>query len=234
MPTEKSIKSFWNQAAEDNPHWYISSYGDYDPNRNPEEFWASGRAIWADLKRATACTPARDGVVVEIGCGIGRLTRAIAPEVGRVIALDISENMLAIARRADLPNVEFRTVQGFALPGIADDSIDFSLAYCVFQHLPSADALKSYLEEMHRVTKPGGMMAFTLSPRDWSAWLLPALRVRAYLRERFSSGGPKGVYRKEWVGIRPSASAVSSASPVGLQSHRLDAGRILYFARKSS
>jgi len=176
MPTEKTIKSFWNRAADQSPHWYVSSYGSYDAQRDLGEFWASGRTIWTDIKRVTGYTPASADRVVEIGCGIGRLTRVIAPEVGQVIALDISEKMLAIARQANLPNVEFRTAQGFVLSGIPDSSVNFSLSYCVFQHLPSHTALKSYLAEMHRVTKAGGMIAFTLTPRNWRTWLLPALR----------------------------------------------------------
>lgn len=118
----KTIRSFWNRAAEQNPHSYVSSYGSYDADRNLDEFWASGHAI---------------------------------------------------ARQANLPNVDFRVAQGFALPGIQDKWVDLSLGYCVFQHLPSRTALKSYLSEMHRVTKAGGMVAFTLTPRDWRTWLLP-------------------------------------------------------------
>lgn len=232
MPTVPTIKSFWNRAAEQNPHWYVSSYGSYDAHRNLDEFWASGHTIWMDIKRVMGYTPGSGDTVVEIGCGIGRLTRAIAPEVGRVIAFDISENMLAIARQANLSNVEFRMAQGFSLPEVPDSSANLSLGYCVFQHLPSHTALKSYLAEMYRVTKTGGMIAFTLTPRDWRTWLMPALRARAYLREHFSSGGPKGVYRKEWVGIRPSASAVSDISPIRLQRRALDAGRILYFGMR--
>jgi len=43
MPLEQSIKSFWNRAADENPYWYVSSYGPYDADRSPEKFWASGR-----------------------------------------------------------------------------------------------------------------------------------------------------------------------------------------------
>lgn len=232
MPSKQSISSFWNRAADENPYWYVSSYGAYAADRNLEEFWASGRAIWNDVKRVTGYAPTPDDTVVEIGCGVGRLTRAIAPEAGRVIAIDISERMLAIAREANLPNADFRKAEGFSLPGIPDGSVDLALGYCVFQHLPSHDALRSYLTEMHRVTKRGGLIAFTLAPRDWKTWLLPALRARAYLRERLSSEGPKGVYRKEWVGIRPSTSAVSRVSPIPLKREPLDADRILYFGRR--
>lgn len=232
MISDQSIKSFWNRAAEENPYWYVSSYGSYDARRNLDEFWASGQAIWADIKRATGYVPSRSDTVIEIGCGVGRLTRAISPEVGQVTALDISVKMLDIARQAEIHNADFRVADGFALTGIPDRSANLSLAYCVFQHLPSHAALKSYLVEMRRVTKPGGMIAFTLTPRDWKIWLMPALRFRAYLRERMSmTHGPKGIYRKEWVGIRPSASKVATLSPIPLGQRRLDTDRILYFGR---
>lgn len=231
MSSEQSIRSFWNQAADENPYWYVSSYGSFDARRNLDEFWASGYTIWNDIKRVTGYTPTPYDVVVEIGCGVGRVTRAIAPEVGHVIALDISERMLAIARQANLANADFRGVNGFTLPRIADKSVDLALGYCVFQHLPSHAALKSYLDEMHRVIKPGGMLAFTLAPRDWKSFMLPILRVRAYLRERFLSRGPKRIYRKEWVGIRPSAAAVLNVSPIRLEQRTLGADRILYFGR---
>src|ERR1700723_1930290 len=117
MLSKQSIRSFWNQAADENPYWYVSSYGSSNAGRNLEEFWASGQAIWSDIKKVTGYAPGTGDTVVEIGCGVGRLTRAIAPEVGRVIALDISERMLAIARQGMLPNAEFRAAEGFALPG---------------------------------------------------------------------------------------------------------------------
>lgn len=234
MPNERSIKTFWEQAATTNPHWYISSYGDYDAARDQEQFWASGRSIWADIKKATNYAPKATDTVVEIGCGIGRLTRAIAPEVGHVIALDISDKMLEMARSGKLPNAEFRAAQGFALPGIPDNSVDLCLAYCVFQHLPSLEALHSYLAEMFRVAKPGSLIAFTLSPRDWSAWLLPLFRAKAFLRERLSKSGPKGIYRKEWVGIRPGSSAIAKLSPLPLGRQELGAGRTLYYGLKNS
>lgn len=228
----EAIASFWNRAAESDPYWYVSSYGPYGSSRNLEEFWASGRSIWSDLKRVTGYEPARHDTVVEIGCGVGRLTRAIAPQVGGVIAFDVSEKMLAIAEQAGIPNVKFRVAEGFSLSGVPDNTIDFSVGYCVFQHLPSHEALGSYLAEMARVTRRGGMVAFTLSQRDWKTHLLPILRARAYLRERFfQNGKPRGLYRKEWVGIRPSDSVVFRLSPIRLTRHDLGNGRILYFGR---
>jgi hypothetical protein len=46
---QQSVKSFWNRGAEENPYWYVSSYGSYGADRNLEEFWATRHTIWADM-----------------------------------------------------------------------------------------------------------------------------------------------------------------------------------------
>ena len=100
MQTEKLEAShrFWNEKARENPYWYVSSFGPYE-GRDLAEFWASGPRIWNDLKNAIGYAPSPAHTVVEIGCGVGRLTRALAPEVGRVEAFDISEEMLTTRSR---------------------------------------------------------------------------------------------------------------------------------------
>ncbi len=77
--------------------WYVSSAGPYD-GRNLTEFWASGPRIWNDLKSSSDYEPKFTDTVVEIGGGVGRLTRAMAPEVGSVFAFDLSA---AIANGGD-------------------------------------------------------------------------------------------------------------------------------------
>ena len=88
----EASRQFWDEKARENPYWYVSSAGPYE-GRNLAEFWASGPKIWNDLKSASGYQPKRIDTVVEIGCGVGRLTRAIAPEVGRVFAFDLSAEM---------------------------------------------------------------------------------------------------------------------------------------------
>jgi ubiquinone/menaquinone biosynthesis C-methylase UbiE len=229
-----SMRSFWNQKARENAYWFVSSYGDYSTARNLDEFWASGKTIWSDLKNVIGYQPTGSDLVVEIGCGVGRLTRAISPEVGSVLAIDISDEMLNIARQAELPNVTLQSGDGFTLPPSASGA-RLVLAYCVFQHLPSQEALATYLQHMARVAKPGGTIAFTLVSRDWSSFLMPLMRARAFVREqlRLNANGPKGVYRKEWAGIRPSAGAVMRMSPIPLMCKEIPGERLVFWGRKS-
>src|SRR5438094_10291456 len=64
---------------------------------------------------------ARGGVCVEVGCGPGRMTRLLAERFDRVLAIDVSPEMLKLARReVTTPNVEFLLVSGSSLEGIDD------------------------------------------------------------------------------------------------------------------
>ena len=150
---------------------------------------------------------------MEIGCGVGRLTRAIAPEVGKVFAFDLSDEMLTIARSSvDAPNASFLRAATPALAEITDASIDAFVAYCVFQHLPDLTVLQAYLQTAGRVLKPGGRLIFTMTPRTWRDSIAFVLRMRRYLVERRSSNGPRGLYRNEWYGIRPTIQEIETLS----------------------
>jgi ubiquinone/menaquinone biosynthesis C-methylase UbiE len=98
-----------------------------------------------------------DDIVVEIGCGVGRVGKHLAPLCRHWIGCDVSANMLAFAadRLRGLPNVELKEVSGYNLQGIADRSVD--LVYCtvVFMHLESWDRY-NYVLEAFRILRSGG------------------------------------------------------------------------------
>jgi SAM-dependent methyltransferase len=99
----------------------------------------------------------RGGLCVEIGCGPGRMTGALAERFDRVLAIDVSPAMLDRARAAvSAPNVEFRAVSGDRLDGVDDGIADALVCYLVLQHLPSAGVIRSYLAEFARVLAPSG------------------------------------------------------------------------------
>ena len=202
----KSSRQFWEEKATENPYWYVSSYGPYD-NRNLDEFWKSGETIWRQIQDLTGYSPQSNHQVVEIGCGVGRLTRIISPRVKYVYAFDISEQMIEMAKQRHLPNVGFfRTDTNLGV--VPDATVDLALAYCVFQHLPSSEVLHNYINEMQRVTKKGGIVAFTLTPRAIADNLRPLMKLKAKMMERLRRNGPRNLGTDEWLGIRPSTQQV--------------------------
>jgi ubiquinone/menaquinone biosynthesis C-methylase UbiE len=98
-------------------------------------------------------------VVLEIGCGVGRVGRHASTHCQRWIGADVSPNMLKFAAEnlRELPNVEFVELSGYDLKPIESASID--LVYCtvVFPHLAQWDRY-SYVEEAFRVLRAGGKL----------------------------------------------------------------------------
>ena len=98
-------------------------------------------------------------VVLEIGCGIGRVGKHLAGRCRRWIGADVSPNMLKFAaeRLGDFANVEFVELSGNDLRPIPDNSIDVVYCTVVFMHLEGWDRY-GYVEEAFRVLRPGGKL----------------------------------------------------------------------------
>lgn len=105
---------------------------------------------------------------LDIGCGPGLTTQALAEAVGdtgQVLGVDIAAPMLSIARRrcAGLSQVGFELCDVNALP-CADASVDRALASQVYEYVEPIDAA---LRELARVLKPGGRAL--LVDTDWES-----------------------------------------------------------------
>ena len=95
-------------------------------------------------------------VVGDLGCGAGHISEALAPAVGRVIAVDESGPMLAAAqeRLKSHPNVELRTGTIEALP-IDDASLDAAVLFLVAHFITDPTKV---MREIRRVLKPNGRL----------------------------------------------------------------------------
>jgi SAM-dependent methyltransferase len=117
------------------------------------------------------------GTCVEVGCGFGRMTGLLAGRFDRVLAVDVSPRMLALARsNVTSSNVEFVLVPGAGLEPLEDGVADVVLCYLVLQHLPSRAVVASYLREFARVLAAAGRAFVQLPvlgpgvrPRVWRA-----------------------------------------------------------------
>lgn len=100
-----------------------------------------------------------DDVVLEIGCGVGRVGKHLAPRCRRWIGADVSTNMLRFAAEnlRGLDNTEFVELSGYNLGPIASESVDVAYCTVVFPHLSQWDRY-SYVEDAFRVLRPGGKL----------------------------------------------------------------------------
>jgi len=112
----------------------------------------------------------RDRSALQIGCGIGRFLAALAPELSRVVGLDVFHGMLAQARSrcAGRENVELLLGEGRGFSSLPDACFDLVLAVDSFPYLVAAgaDIVKSNFAEIRRVLLPKGrLLIFNYSYR---------------------------------------------------------------------
>jgi len=108
--------------------------------------------------------------VLDIACGTGELEKLLLnvyPEL-KIVGVDISENMLEIAR-SKLPNLEFINTSAIALP-FASFSFDVVITASAFHYF---DRPELALKEIHRVLKPNGKLIIMDWCRDY--WTCKAL-----------------------------------------------------------
>jgi SAM-dependent methyltransferase len=126
--------------------------------------------------------------LVEIGCGIGRMTCAFTRRFGTVYACDLDAGFLERCREAvarfgvvhRLRTIEVLDGRSLTIP---DNAVDVAFSYLTLQHCDRDDAL-ALVGEALRVVRPGGKIA--LNFRSWSGAdpiVLPAgAAVRALYR----------------------------------------------------
>ena len=156
------MRATWDALAAD-PDAYVG-----DPERGRSELQGLFERLGADP---------HGGTCVEVGCGPGRMTAALAERFDHVVAVDVSPAMVERAREAvPDPRVEFKVVSGDRLDGVASGGADALVCYLVLQHLPKRESVVTYLSEFARVLAPDGEALIQLpvldegrQPRVWRA-----------------------------------------------------------------
>jgi ubiquinone/menaquinone biosynthesis C-methylase UbiE len=154
------MRADWNERAKEDAGYYVA-FGARD--QSEAEFFATAKEIAHSIEMELRRVPAVERKalrVLEIGCGPGRLMRPLAPLVGEIHGVDISDAMigLALENLKDVPNAFAHVSSGATLSSFPDQSFDFVYSYAVFQHIPSRAVVLSYLKEARRVLKPGGWL----------------------------------------------------------------------------
>ena len=150
------MRERWDLRARSDPFAYIETSRDV---LSLDGFFALGEHFARVLADPVLGGVAR-GRALDLGCGLGRVTRALAQRFEEVVAVDVSEEMVRRAEQfhpaAEFPNVRFLATDGLQLP-LADESVDFVFSYEVFQHLPSRKVMHLNLLEVARVLRPDGL-----------------------------------------------------------------------------
>lgn len=186
---ETSYKRCWNAIAESQANAYCM----VDESASEEQLVTRGRFAAEALKLGLAL--GKHDSVLDIGCGVARVGKELAGIVGRWVGVDVSENMLQIARHrlGGFENVTLLPVSGANLAPVPDQSVDKAYCHAVFIHMDKED-FYSYLLEIRRVLRPEGLFYFDVwnicHDAGWLRW--------EYERSMYSDRDHRPIHRNQF------------------------------------
>ncbi len=149
----RRMKATWDALASRNAmHFIATEREDWEL----ESFLESGRtALRSIMEDVGVSISPRDGVAVDLGCGIGRISFSLAEFYTHVIGIDVSAVMVTEANllkeKLGRNNVTFYFNDGHTLDMIGDSTCQFVFSYIVLQHVPDPHVVLNYIREMARV-----------------------------------------------------------------------------------
>src|SRR4051812_27587858 len=200
------MAAFWDARAREDAFFFVDdrlAYGAPDTER----FWAGGEEALAAMLAATGAPAiAPHETVLDLGCGLGRLTRPLAARARHVVAVDVSAEMLARARElnAGLGNVEWVHGDGRTLP---DAEVDVAVSFVVLQHLPEPGIALGYVRELGRVLRGWAVLHVSNDPAVHDRAPSLARRAAAALGR-----APRGQADPRWRGSAVDLDALEAAA----------------------
>jgi SAM-dependent methyltransferase len=194
MPDSRT--TYWEQFAQDSAESYIQTPRN-QRNIDRDEF--EKRGYECARKILSESQPYRNGndLVVEYGCGVGRLLIPMASEFRSAVGIDVSPTMLEKLKDASLEKKR-DNVSGALSTDPWEENLEADLVYSwmVFQHIESTDVINTALYKIRSALKPDSGVAylqFDVRPRTL------AYRLRSIMPDsllpRFSRKGIRCIRR---------------------------------------
>jgi ubiquinone/menaquinone biosynthesis C-methylase UbiE len=191
--TLKRLRRHWDVLGRKDPLWAVLASDDKRGNRwRVDEFFATGQGEIDEVTRYV------EGLGVELdhrsaldfGCGVGRLTQALADRFEVVWGVDIAPSMIEQAKHYDRhPDTCHYIVNGRAdLQMFESSSVGFIYSNIVLQHMEPRYQ-RSYMREFVRVLTPGGVLVFQLP----SERIEPERGMWGRLKQSIKSNAPTPV-----------------------------------------
>jgi SAM-dependent methyltransferase len=198
-----ALEQHWNALGQDDPLWAIlSAPGKRGSVWDLSEFLATGQAdvqaLLEDLHERGIQTGS--GRALDFGCGVGRLTQALADHFKRCDGVDLAASMIeqaeALNQRGERCRFHHNTAPHLGL--FPDHSFDFALSLLVLQHMEPA-LMKGYVAELVRVLRPDGIAYFNVPDSFQLGTELPRAAARASIE---CQSAPRAVAPREVVTLK--------------------------------
>jgi len=106
--------------------------------------------------------------VLDYGCGTGTFSRYLQAMGATVTGVDVSENMIGVAKRNSPEDIVYSVISDGGLDFLAGDSFDFVVSNFVLCTIPSRKEISTILRQIYRVLKKDGSFIFMNSNWDKS------------------------------------------------------------------
>lgn len=184
-PLPKRWKSIsWEEMAQENPLFAVMTTAamadapatDFTRAQRDELFRKGRKLFFDQLRRplAKVMFTREDALVVEYGCGVGRILNAVVEAGYRCAGIDISPTMLEHCRRL-VPQVEaLYPLDDDGRCAMPDESARAVFSFAVVQHIASLSRYLTAFDEMCRILQPGGLLTVQLNCKDFEGGDLEA------------------------------------------------------------
>lgn len=162
----KELQKNWDQFGRTDPLWAIRTSAGKEGNKwRLDEFFATGQAeIQATFEHmASVGITVPRKAALDFGCGIGRLTQALAGRFEQTYGIDIAPSMIEQARQHNQhgDRCQYLLNEADHLGVFSNASFDFICSLITLQHMEPVYA-KRYIGEFLRILRPGGVLVFQL------------------------------------------------------------------------
>ncbi|HEY6680744.1 MAG TPA: methyltransferase domain-containing protein [Actinomycetota bacterium] len=195
MSDLRRLRANWEAFGRQDPFWAILTLPGKRLGRwNVREFFETGVVEVDELMRRLEAIqhPGHRERALDFGCGVGRVTQALAGHFAEVVGVDIARSMLARARRLNGLGSRCLYVHNERpdLGRFPDGHFDLVYTAYVLQHMPPEYA-RGYVSEFIRVLRSDGVAVFQIPAARRSAPELPASAFRG--RVAIASGVPSAM-----------------------------------------
>ena len=200
-------KKTYERLGREDPFYAVLTVPQFRHNKwNEREFFATGEQEIAQmLDYLKPLVPdLKTNRAFDFGCGVGRLTQALADHFDSVVGVDIAESMVSKATQLNRhgSRVVYHANAVDNLELLQDETFDFIYSSITLQHIPP-DANRKYISEFFRLLRPGAVVVFQVpngppfARGSWREWMY---RVkRQYVRRVWKAIRGKPPYEMHYI-----------------------------------
>lgn len=168
MKIQDKMKRDWDRRASVDAHYWVAATQEADLESYEASALNDTQALISGLKPHLPSleSEGKGRAVLDLGCGIGRMTALLTPHFEQVVGVDVSEVMIERARELHSSEdtkidskLSFEVNSGSDLGAFQDCAFDVVCSYSVLAHLP-ADVVAAYFCEVGRVLEQGGVFRY--------------------------------------------------------------------------